>query len=202
MKPITPRNRTLRTGVLCATAALALVAACEARVPTSAEIQSMDVASAERSATKSGLIDAMHGGPTEFYVNGAKVSAAEAHSIAPNDIATVDVQRAANDKAPSIVRIRTVAKSADGSSYRSASPGTADGSTGHSLRGLHEKMSSHGFRGVIVIDGTRADEAALHRLDPKQIVSVEVIKGAQATQMMSDAAARDGIIKVTTRQGK
>ena len=143
MKPITPRNRTLRTGVLCATAALALVAACEARVPTSAEIQAMDVASAERSAMKSGLIDAVHGGPTQFYVNGAKVSAAEAHSIAPNDIATVDVQRAANDKAPSIVRIRTVAKSADGSSYRSASPGTADGSTGHSLRGLHEKMSSH-----------------------------------------------------------
>ena len=101
MKPITPRNRSLRTGVLCATAALSLVAACEARVPTSAEIQSMDVASAERSAMKSGLIDGMHGGPTEFYVNGAKVSAAEAHAIAPNDIATVDVQRAANDKAPS-----------------------------------------------------------------------------------------------------
>ena len=201
MKPITPRNRSLRTGVLCATAALSLVAACEARVPTSAEIQSMDVASAERSALKAGLIDAMHGGPTEFYVNLVKVSAAEAHAIAPNDIATVDVQRAANDKAPSIVRIRTVAKSADGSSYRSAGPGGADGATGHSLKGLHEKMSSHEFRGVILIDGTRADAAALHSLDPKRIVSVEVIKGVQATQMMSDAAARDGIIKVTTRKG-
>lgn len=202
MKPITPRNRSLRTGLLCATAALALVAACEARVPTSAEIQSMDVASAERSAMKSGLIDAVHGGPTEFYVNGVKVSAADAHSIAPNDIATVDVQRAADDKAPSIIRIRTVAKSADGSSYRSASPGAAEGTKGHSLRGLHEKMSSHSFAGVILIDGTRADAAALHALDPKQIVSVEVIKGMQATKMFSDAAAKDGIIRVTTRKSR
>ena len=202
MKPMTPRNRSLRSGLLCTIAALALVAACEARVPTSAEIQSMDVASAERSAMKSGLFDAMHGGPTEFYVNGAKVSAAEAHSIAPNDIATVDVQRAANDKAPSIIRIRTVAKSADGSSYRSASPGTADGTKGHSLKGLHDKMSSHAFSGVILIDGIRADAAALHALDPKAIVSVEVIKGVQATQMMSDAAAKDGIVKVTTRKGR
>ena len=164
----------------------------------------MNVASAERSAMKSGLIDAVHGGPTQFYVNDAKVSAAEAHSIAPNDIATVDVQRAANDKAPSIVRIRTVAKSADGSSYRSASPGTADGTKGHSLKGLHEKLSksSHAFSGVVLIDGTRADAAALHALDPKQIVSVEIVKGVEATKMIRDAAARDGIIKVTTRKGR
>ncbi len=202
MKPITPRNRSLRTGLLCATAALALVAACEARVPTSAEIQSMDVASAERSATKAGLIDAVHGGPTEFYVNGAKVSAIEAHSIAPNDIATVDVQRAVEGKSPSIVRIRTVARSADGSSYRSASPDAPNGATGHSLKGLHEKMSSHAFKGVILIDGTRADAAALHGLDPKQIVSVEIVKGVEATKMIRDAAARDGIIKVTTRKGR
>lgn len=201
MKPVTPRNRSLRTGLLCATAALSLVAACEARVPTSAEIQSMDVASAERSAMKSGLIDAVHGGPTEFYVNGAKVTAAEAHSIAPNDIATVNVEKSANAKGPSIIRIRTVVKSADGSSYRSASPGTAEGTKDHSLRGLHEKMSGHAFSGVILIDGTRADAAALHALDPKAIVSVEIIKGVQATQMMSDAAAKDGIIKVTTRKG-
>ena len=202
MKPVIPRNRSFRTGLLCATAALALVAACEARVPTSAEIQSMDVASAERSATKSGMIDAVHGGPTEFYVNGAKVSAAEAHSIAPNDIATVNVEKSASAKGPSIIRIGTVAKSADGSGYRSASPGTAEGTTGHSLRGLHEKMSNQAFRGVILIDGTRADAAALHALDPKRIMSVEVIKGVQATQMMSDVAATDGIIKVTTRKGR
>ncbi|MCY7379088.1 MAG: M56 family metallopeptidase [Gemmatimonadaceae bacterium] len=128
MKPITPRNRPLRTGLLCATAALALSAACEARVPTSAEIQSMDVASAERSAMESGLIDAMHGGPPEFYVNG------------------VD----ANDASKSVARPLL---------------------------------------------------AELHRLDAK-IVSVEIIKGVQATQMISDAAAWDGIIKVTTRKGK
>ena len=47
MKPITKRFALVRGGALCAAAVLSLAAACEARVPTSAEIQSMDVAGAE-----------------------------------------------------------------------------------------------------------------------------------------------------------
>ena len=56
------------------------------------------------------------------------------------------------------------------------------------LKSPREKLSllSHTVDGVILIDGTRAHAAALHRLDPKDIVSVEVIKGAQALQMLRD----------------
>ena len=200
MKPITKRFALVRGGALCAAAVLSLAAACEARVPTSAEIQSMDVAGAERTAARTGLIDALHGVKTEFYVNDARVTAAEAHAIPANDIATVDVHKGKSAGDASIISIRTVATSANGLKYRSAGPDAAP-SASSGLKGLHEKMmSSHDtFSGIVLIDGTRADPAALHRLDPKDIVAVEIVKGAAATQLSSDPAAKNGIVKVTTK---
>ena len=201
MRPNTKRPSIVRAAAWCGAAALLLLAACEARVPTSAEIETMDVASAERVAARTGLIEAIHGTPPEFYVNGAQVTAAEAHSIAPNDIATIDVQKGANANAPSVVRIATVAASANGTTYRSAAPAGGETSpTPSKLRGLHDKMSasSHAFSGMILIDGTRADAAALHMLDPKKIVSVEIAKDAEATRISSDPAAKNGIIRVKT----
>jgi beta-lactamase regulating signal transducer with metallopeptidase domain len=202
MRPTTLRHSFVRAGALCIAAALSLAAACEARVPTSAEIQSMDVASAERAAAKTGLMEAMHGGKTpEFYVNDVKVSAADAHAIAPNDIATVNVEK--TDAAATIIRITTVPVAADGTRYRTGDSGVAaQGSKAPSrTTGLHEQMmsSGHPFDGVILIDGVRADPTALHRLDPKDIAEVTIVKGPAATQMMSDPAAKNGIIKVTLK---
>ena len=199
MKPTAQRFTHLRIAVLCAAAALSLAAACEARVPTSAEIQSMDVASAERVAGKAGLMAALHGGATpEFYVNDVKVSAAEAHAIRANDIATVDVQKSASGKAPTI-RIRTVAVSADGSKYRTGSPAGAVAPT-EGEKGLHERVSlSHDFGGILLVNGVRVDAATLHTLDPNTIAGIEVIKGRAATELWSDPAAKNGIIKVTLK---
>jgi hypothetical protein len=201
MKPITKRFAVVRGGALCAAAALSLAVACEARVPTSAEIQSMDVASAERTAAKAGLLEAFHGTTPEFYVNGAKVTAAEAHAIPANDIATVDVHKGKSAGDASIISISTVATSANGLKYRSANPDGATPASASGLKGLHEKMmSSHDmFSGIVVIDGVRSDAAALHRLDPKDILGVEIIKGAAAAQLSSDPAAKNGIVKVTTK---
>lgn len=201
MNPITKRFALVRGGALCAAAVLSLAAACEARVPTSAEIQSMDVAGAERTAARTGLIDALHGVKTEFYVNDAKVSAAEAHAIPANDIATVDVHKGKVAGDASVISIRTLATSASGLKYRSAAPGGVTPAAPSGLGGLHDKMmSSHDtFSGIVLIDGTRADPAALHRLDPNDIVAVEIVKGAAATQLSNDPAAKNGIVKVTTK---
>ena len=200
MRPTTKRFTLLRAAALCAAAALSLAAACEARVPTSAEIQSMDAASAERTAAKAGFIEA-HGAKTQFYVNDVKVSAQEAHAIAPNDIATINVEKGTGADAASIVRIRTVAVGRDGAKYRTGNPDApAPAESESRARRLHEKMSlSHDmFAGVILIDGARADAAALHKLDPKNIVSIEIMKGAAAAQLSADPAAKEGVIKVVT----
>ena len=205
MRPTPKRFTPLRLAALSAAAILSLAAACEARVPTSAEIQSMDVASAERVAGKVGLLEAMHGGTApEFYVNDARVSAADAHAIPPNDIATVNVEKGLAGGA-SRIRIRTVATGANGMKYRGGAPaGSVEANAAASLPriSLHDKVSSSNalFSGVILINGVRADPAALHAIDPKNIVSVDVIKGAAAGELSTDPAAKNGIIKVTTKR--
>jgi beta-lactamase regulating signal transducer with metallopeptidase domain len=201
MTPTTLRHSFVRGGALCAAAALALAAACEARVPTSAEVRSMDVAGAERAASTSGLLPASRDGKTEFYVNDARVTAQQAHAIAASDIASVDVLKAKTEGGATVIRITTVAMMADGAKYRTGNAAAArEGAQPSALRGLHEKMSASAgdFTGIILIDGVRADASALHRLDPKDIAGVEVIKGAAAMQLMSDPAAKNGIIRVKT----
>lgn len=200
MRPITTRFTLVRSGALCAAALLCLAAACEARVPTSAEVAGMDAAGAKSTAERLGLVDAMHGAAPLFYVNGAAVTPDEAHAIPAADIATVDVQKAATAGGPATIRIRTVA-GRDGMMYRTADR-RAGGNAGESgLKSLHEKLSSpeHSFDGLIVIDGVRADVSALHKLDPKDISGVEVLKGAAAMQWSSDPAAKNGIISVRTK---
>lgn len=204
MRPSTQPFTRLRIAGLFVAAGLSLAAACEARVPTSAEVQSMDAASAERLAGKT-LFDGMHAGPTpEFYVNDVKVSAADAHAISANDIATVNVEKS---DAGAVIRIKTLAGTSGGMKYRtgapagSAEPNAAATMPRSGLRELHEKLtlSDHQFDGLILINGVRADVAALHALDPRKIAGVEVIKGAAAEQISSDPAARNGIIRVTTK---
>jgi beta-lactamase regulating signal transducer with metallopeptidase domain len=202
MRPTIKRFTPLRVAALCAAAGLSLAAACEARVPTSAEIQSMDAASAERVAGKVGLMEAMHDGATpEFYVNDVRVSAAEAHAIPANDIATVNVEKGKGNA--SFIRIRTVAATTDGLKYRSGAPaGSVEANAAASMprSGLHDKVaaSNHEFGGIILINGVRANAATLHALDPKSIAGVEVIKGTAAAAS-SDPAAKNGIIKVTLK---
>jgi beta-lactamase regulating signal transducer with metallopeptidase domain len=203
MRPTIKKFTPLRIAALCAAAGLTLAAACEARVPTSSEIQSMDVASAERTAGKVGLLEAMHGGRApEFYVNDVKVSAAEAHAIPADDIAAVNVEKGNGDA--SSIRIRTVAAAAGGMKYRSGAPaGVVEANPAVSMpsSGLHGKVatSNHEFGGIILINGVRATAATLHALDPKTIAGVEVIKGAATAGISNDPAAKNGIIKVTLK---
>lgn len=200
MRPITTRPSAFRAAASLAAAALLLLAACDARVPTSAEIQKLDVAGAERVVARTGLMRAMHGTAPEFYVNDVKVTAAEAHAIAPNDIATIDVRKGEGGSAASVIRITTNATSTDGSKFRVAGPTAKIESPGR-LRTMHDKMtaSGHAFSGVVVIDGVRATAEALHRLDPQKIAGVEVVKGAAAVRFSNDPAAKNGVISVTTK---
>ncbi len=112
------------------------------------------------------------------------------------------MQGATNAGGPSVIRVVTVAATVGGMKYRTGAPGAAgqEGASAESKR-LHQKasLSRDTFSGIVLIDGTRADVTTLNRLDPKDIVAVDVIKGAQAAAMSNDPAAANGIIKVTTK---
>jgi beta-lactamase regulating signal transducer with metallopeptidase domain len=80
----------LLTGV----GALLVLAACEAKVPTEAEIAQMDVASAEKSAAEAGLMRTPANDRTDFFLNGVPVSAERARAIEAKDIGSIEIVRA------------------------------------------------------------------------------------------------------------
>ena len=71
--------------------ALLVLAACEAKVPTSAEIATMDVASAEKSAAEAGFMRTPANNRTDFFLNGVPVSAERARAIEAKDIGSIEI---------------------------------------------------------------------------------------------------------------
>lgn len=155
---------------------LALLTACEAKLPTSAEVQQMDVAAAERALTTRG--------PIQYRVDGTAVDAAVARGLAANRIASVVVARRRGRG--SEIRITTSASAAPALAQRIV---VADS-------GAPKRK----FDGLLLIDGRITDASELDRIAPDRIESVEVIKGAAATQAFTDPRAANGVIKVTLKK--
>jgi TonB-dependent SusC/RagA subfamily outer membrane receptor len=65
-------------------------------------------------------------------------------------------------------------------------------------RSLYER-AAQGPRPLFFIDGVRADDATLDRLDPADIERIEVVKGAAAVALYG-ASAKGGIIRITTKR--
>jgi beta-lactamase regulating signal transducer with metallopeptidase domain len=73
--------------------ALLVLAACEAKVPTSAEIAQMDVASAEKSVAEAGLMRTPNNSRTDFFLNGVPISAERARALEAKDIGSIELVR-------------------------------------------------------------------------------------------------------------
>jgi beta-lactamase regulating signal transducer with metallopeptidase domain len=195
------RPSIILAGALCVAGSLVLLAACEAKVPTAAQIGAMDVASAQRDVQ---MFSGDNGARALFYVDGKQVDARAAHALTPNQIASVSVTHGNGAAEPATIRITT-----------SGEPAAATSSNG--LARLHSTLSGlvgHGsthdvirtpapedkiMSGLILVDGALVDRAAFARLNPATIKSVEVIKGPLATKLYSDPAAANGVIKITTQ---
>ena len=80
-----PLIRVLAAGAM---ASLAVLAACEAKLPTSGDVDNMTASSATAAAGKVALIDTAN---VVYYVDNVQVSKAEAEKIAAERIATVNV---------------------------------------------------------------------------------------------------------------
>jgi hypothetical protein len=204
MKTNGTKRSLLRAGVLGATAALALIAACEAKVPTGPEIQAMDVASASKTMASTRFLTKSDMDSTIFYVDGKLVDAKTANSLTPNQIATINVTKTGGEFAPSVIRIATTGEapkqglSSERMKVRLDSATIVAEKQGNHM--MLKSSSDPAAQPLVLIDGVKADQARLSALDPKQILGVEVIKGSAALSMSSDPAAKNGIIKVTTKK--
>ncbi len=196
-----PRARFGRTRatILAATGGLALLIACESSMPTSAEIERSDVAALEKKAVAFKMIS--DGVKTAYLVDGQKVTAEKANALTSDQIATVNIVK---DKVGNEIRI-TTRKGGDAALEKTVSDESIvtrrahDKSDAVMLKG--QPLSEKTFDGIFVIDGKRSSPSEFYKLklDAERIQSVEVFKGEAAMRLYSDDAARNGVIKITTK---
>ena len=202
-------------------AAAALMAACESKLPTSAEINKMDAASAQKQVA--GL--AVDAGPARYLVDDKSVSAEVAKKLTAEQIATIEYSRPkAGDS--SVISIRTVNYVGDSTRIKVADERAATGTFTRKIAGPPtmakgvmlrrvgpdsgtapitapgEQQMKRKFDGLLIIDGKITESSVMETLDPERIETVEVVKGAAAMAKYSDPRAANGVIVVTTKAKK
>lgn len=168
--PRWPRTRAL---ALSALSAVALVAACESRMPTSSEIEALDATRAEAAARQLAVISQ----DVVYTVDGREVPAAQARAIDPADIATVNISKGTGG--PDRIAIVT----------KAGAP--AAGRTGVT-----------GDRSFFTVDDRAATAADARAINPADIVTVNVTKGtggADQVDIVTNRGAANGTASGTVR---
>ncbi|HEY0931930.1 MAG TPA: M56 family metallopeptidase [Gemmatimonas sp.] len=195
----------LRRASVLALGAVATLAACKAELPTSAELQAMDVVAAEE---KVGRVVTFDEAKAEYFLDGKLVERDVATGVPADQIATIDVRKQDGKQQIFVV----TGKRADAASGATAGENSQillrrKDSVGTVLEerrvATTEPRFTMGgkkpFDGIIILNGERSNESALSKLDPKSIESVEIVKGQAAiTQYGNDGA--NGVIRVTTKK--
>lgn len=203
-------TRRLAGGLL---ALAAIVTACESKLPTSAEVEKMDVASAEAQAKKFAV---MPDGKTQYIVDGKAVSEEAAKKVESGAIATVSLRKVQSGSAVNEIEITTnelarrraievngkpmelkLDESAVvGVRKRSASPDSMRGVAVTNIAASPKRK----FDGLLVVNDKIVDASELDRISPDQIVTINVLKGEAAQREYSDPRAAHGVIKVVTKK--
>ena len=218
------RTGAVRAVALTIPAAALLFVACDAELPTTAEVEAMDVAAVEDQAQRFRIISSADGATVTYFLNGEEVDAEEARAVLGDRIARVEVLRPGEEGVAEI-RIRTREEGAEGEpelrlrgergdgehrvrilgpegeerEVRMIRPGEGPAIIAH--RDGEGELSAGRFEGIIEIDGEITDQAAFRSLRPDQIESVEVLKGGAAARLFDDPAAAHGVIRIRTRDG-
>ncbi|HTE44476.1 MAG TPA: M56 family metallopeptidase [Gemmatimonadaceae bacterium] len=208
MKPTVPRFARLRGGVAAMFALAGVLVACEAKLPTDAEIEQMDVATATRTARE--LARGTHADTGIAYtVDGVAATVAEASALTPRELDKVQIVTAPAGKLTRIAietRKRASMKAASDSTplkRRQPMPGELPSAVeGLVLRapdaGPLPQLSRTAFTGLIFIDGVRSTESQIKLLDRTQIESVEILKGPAAALAYGPGGA-NGVIAIKTK---
>jgi len=171
---------------------VSLLAACESRLPTAADIARMDAASVERATPTIGL---MQDSSVAWVVDGVTSTSVAAKRIPADSILSVQVSKANGQGEVRILTKRS--QSAGGDMLLSkrvsdvpAEPGAA---TGDKL--LRKQV---GPEPLVIIDGMPSTTAALGKMSPDRIASVQVVKSQAALDQYGESG-RNGVILVTTK---
>lgn len=180
-RPLTHRRARFTAAV--GVAALAFAAACEADLPTAAQVEQMNAASVEEVVIPKLGIDPAQ---VEYVLDGIVVDRSAVAALQPGEIESIAVVRA--DVPRMLVSTKTDAE------IPVATPGKPLQSRDLKLPYVRE-VEVPAEKPLYVIDGVIAGDAEMSRLDPDRIETVDVVKGDAAKRLYGDRAA-NGVIHV------
>lgn len=184
-----------RITAACAVAAIAVLAACEAQLPTQADVSNMDASTATTAARKLALVDS---GRMQYFINDVVATEAAAQALASDSIASIQMVHA-SAKQGSEIRITTLAAQQDRQKVKLAEERYARAGAPSGVP-LRLKGDPTKFQGLIYVDGVQTDAKTLAALAATQVASIQVVKGAAALRESNDPAAAYGIIRITTKK--
>ena len=209
MKQTHPRLALARTGTLGTLAALSILVACEARLPSSAELEKMDVAGAEKAVVQSKVVDEAAVKNATYTVDGVAVTPEQARAVGARQIVAVRVRKSATQGGAAQIDIDT--KSGQHIVDTSGVPITITANDMNQKK-LEEGLtvaarvtSEHGtlkppFAGLLYVDGVLTPNSSLNTIAPKDIATIDIVKGVAAGN--GDPSAGNGIIRITTKHPK
>lgn len=205
-----PRHAAPGTAAFVGAASLLALLACGAELPTTTEVEAMDVAAVEATLTARGVYPAA--GAVRYVVDGAKVAPEAARALSPERIARGEVRKSGEAEGTQLIQITTVdgVISPSGKLIEASSQDVPaivakdDGGVIVRARADTGEIRLAGpssFDGLLIVNGEAVARDVLGRIRPGDIESIEVVKGAAATQAHDEPAARNGVIRITLKPG-
>lgn len=190
MKHIVPKYARVRAGVVGVLGAAALLAACEAKMPTSAEVEAMDVRTAER---RLALVLPSKDSISAYLVDRKEVPREVALALKAEDVTAVQVTGGTGEPKKLLISTRNAPLEQPQPDVRMQ------------RRIGSELMEKKMFQSspLLLIDGVRSTEEALKALDRSAIESIEVIKGRAVLKAFPDYTAEElagGVIAVKMKR--
>jgi beta-lactamase regulating signal transducer with metallopeptidase domain len=165
--------------VFAAAGGLFVLAACEAKVPTAAEVASMDVGTVEKRAAQLHVVDDKAAN-ADYLVNGAAVSADSARSIPAARIGSVGVMKSRSAGGRDTIQITTVDRMPRQRTEKD-----------HDLMALPRGLSTDA---TLMIDGVVQTRGMKVRQDRREIASIQVTKPGK------DPKYPNGLIAIETKR--
>jgi outer membrane receptor for ferrienterochelin and colicin len=177
-------------------------------MPTSADVDAMDAASAERVARKVTLLQKTGFDSTVYLVDGVVTTAEKANAIAPTSIEGIEIKK--TQDARGLISIRTkqgpvTMVTMDPKADREAQEVRQNklAAVGDSIAITYRPLKTALAKGdpLVYIDGVKSTKSAIGALNKQDIESVEVLKGTAAAAYVKDPAAEYGVIFIKTKKG-
>jgi beta-lactamase regulating signal transducer with metallopeptidase domain len=193
MKVKRSRFMLVRAATLCAVAGLLTMAACEARVPTSAELTSMDVAAAEKAAAQTG---ALSDADADYFLNGERKAREEVTKLDAKVIGSMTVvkSRAAGGRDTIFVVTKDMMQELD--SLSRIGTKVRDAGTAASERLMLPTPRGTKASPAIMIDGKMSTEERLAALRGEDVASINILKPGNG---VAGNAYPNGLLAIETK---